>query len=134
MVDKAPTPDANLASQIPEQTPTRKKATKDKGLTKALKADKKQKQKHAHDSKFVSAKPSELQGQPDHQEINPLLMERSRDEIPEGFLSVQSQLASKDSFPYELLKTNQRSKSGMCGSKIGRKGGLTHFLVQFSPP
>lgn len=133
LVDKAPTPDANLASQIPEQTPTRKKATKDKGLTKALKADKKQKQKHAHDSKFVSAKPSELQGQPDHQEINPLLMERSRDEIPEGFLSVQSQLASKDSFPYELLKTNQRSKSGMCGSKIGRKGGLTHSSSAILP-
>ncbi|EFO62304.1 Protein 21.1 [Giardia lamblia P15] len=125
LVDKVPTLSADLITQIPEQSPTRKKANKDKGFIKALKADKKQKQKHADDSKFVRAKPHELQGQSDHHEVNPLLIERNRDEIPEGFLSIQSQVASKDSFPYELLKTNQRSKSGMCGSRVGRKGGLT---------
>ena len=113
LVDEVPKRDA------PEQSPTRRKATKDKGSIKTPKAEKKQKQKHIDDSKLVHT--------------SPLDIHKFNNGSPDGFSSLQSQIASKDSYPYELLRTNQRSKSGMCGSRVGRKGGFTQSSSAILP-
>lgn len=115
-----------------EKSQTKRTVSKEKISTKPLKIGKKHK-KQIDDPKSSDTNPLDVAKLSDQRVINPLLAKRHYTETADGFLSIQSQTASKSSFPYELLKTNQRSKSGMCGSRVSKKSGLSNSSSAILP-